>query len=72
MRTLATLADADQAHLLRSRLEGSGIPAFVVGDNIISLDLLASFARGGGVRVEVADEDFEAALELLEDNGPTA
>lgn len=67
MRTLATLADPDQAHLLRARLEGSGIRAFVRGDNIVSLDLLASFAAGGGVRVDVADEDYEAALALLED-----
>ncbi|MEY4489177.1 MAG: putative prokaryotic signal transducing protein [Verrucomicrobiota bacterium] len=69
MRTLAAFTNPDQAHLLRARLEGNGIAAFVRDDNIVTL--MASFAVGG-VRVDVADEDFVAATALLEEDTPAA
>jgi len=69
MRTLATFARADQAHLLRMRLEGGGIAAHVRDENIVTLDWLASLAVGG-VKVDVADEDYEAALALLAEEPP--
>ena len=66
MKTLTSLADLMEAQLLRSRLESSGIPAFVCDENMSSL---AAYAMGG-VRVEVADEDFDrAAAMMAEESG---
>jgi cell division septation protein DedD len=64
MRTIAAFNHADQAHFLRSRLEGSGIGAHVRDEHMVSLDWLAALAVGG-VKVDVADEDYEAALAML-------
>ena len=64
MRTLASFDHADQAHLLRMRLEGDGIAAYVRDENMVTLDWLYSLAVGG-VKVDVADEDYEAALAVL-------
>lgn len=61
MKTLTSFADLMEAQLLRSRLESSGIPAFVRDEN---MSALAAYAIGG-VRVEVADEDFERAAAML-------
>jgi hypothetical protein len=63
MRTLATFSQADPAHLLRMRLEGSGIAAHVRDENTVTFASLAV----GGVKVDVADEDYEAALAVLAD-----
>ncbi len=70
MRTLAAFNHADQAHLLRMRLEGCGIPAHVRDENMVTLDWLASLAVGG-VKVDVADEDYQAALDVLAEDEPT-
>ena len=71
MRTLAAFNHADQAHLLRMRLEGSGIAAHVRDEHMVTLDWLASLAVGG-VKVDVADEDSEAALAVLAEDEPAA
>lgn len=71
MRTLATFGHPDQAHLLRMRLEGCGIAAFVRDEHMVALDWLASLAVGG-VKVDVADEDYEAARALLAEDGPAS
>jgi hypothetical protein len=62
MTTVATFNKSEQAHLLRTRLEAAGIPAFLVDENVTQMEwaLLT-----GGVRVQVADEDVEAARKLL-------
>jgi hypothetical protein len=64
MRTLATFDHPDQAHLLRMRLGGNGIAAHVRDENMVALDWLYSLAVGG-VKIDVADEDYEAALAVL-------
>ena len=69
MRTLAAFNHADQAHLLRMRLEGSGIAAHVRDEHMVTLDWLASLAVGG-VKVDVADEDYAAALAILAEDDP--
>jgi cell division septation protein DedD len=71
MQTLASFIHPDQAHLLRARLEGNGIRAFVRDDNFVTLDFLASLAVGG-VRVDVADEDYETAVALLAEDEPAS
>jgi hypothetical protein len=64
VRTIATFSKVDDAHLLRMRLEAGGIEAFLQDENVVQWDWLLSNAIGG-VRVQVADANAEAALELL-------
>ena len=64
MKTIASFTKPEEAHLLRMRLEAVGIEACVQDENIIQMDLLYSNALGG-VRVQVADEDYEAVKEFL-------
>jgi hypothetical protein len=62
MTTIATFNKAEQAHLLRCRLEAAGIRAFLVDENVTQME---SGFFTGGVRVQVAEEDVEAARSLL-------
>ena len=62
MTTIATFNKPEQAHLLRSRLEAAGIPAFLLDENVTQIE---SGFFTGGVRVQVADEEVEAARTLL-------
>jgi hypothetical protein len=62
MTTIATFNKAEQAHLLRSRLEAAGIPAFLLDETVTQME---SGFFTGGVRVQVADEEVEAARKLL-------
>lgn len=64
MKTLATFSKPIDAHLLVSRLQGNGIPAYVRDEHMVTLDWLASNAIGG-VKVDVGDEDYDRALELI-------
>ena len=64
MRTLATFNKPIDAHMLIARLQGSGVAAFARDEHMISLDWLASNAIGG-VKVDVADEDYERAREIM-------
>ena len=65
MRTLASFNLPIDAYLLRARLEGSGITAYVRDENLVTLDWLYSNSVGG-VKVDVTDEDFEKALEIMQ------
>ena len=64
MTTIATFTQAEEAHLLRMRLESIGIQAFIKDENTIQADWLISNAIGG-VRLQVADEDVDAVREFL-------
>ena len=61
MKTLATFSEAMGAQLLRTRLEGNGITAYVLDENMAAL---AAYAIGG-IRVDVADEDYDEAVRLM-------
>ncbi len=63
MKTLASFSQPVEAHLLRTRLEAEGITAYLRDENMIALDWLYSNALGG-VKVDVADEDYEKAREI--------
>lgn len=65
MITIATYTLPEEAHLVRMHLADAGIPAYVQDEHTIQLDVLYSNALGG-VRLQVADEDVEAALEILQ------
>jgi hypothetical protein len=62
MTTIATFNRAEQAHLLRMRLESAGIEAFVQDENLIQTTFISAV---GAVRVQVADEDVPAARKFL-------
>jgi hypothetical protein len=64
MKLVATFSNSDEANLLRAHLEGSGIAVFVRDDLTVSVDWGLSNAVGG-VKVEVPDEDYNSAVELL-------
>ena len=69
MKQLACFSKAEDAHLLRARLEGSGIAAYVRDELMVSVDWLYSNAIGG-VKVDVADEDYDRAVEIM--SAPTS
>ena len=62
--TIARFTNPTEAHLLRMRLEAGGIEAFLQDENTIQMDWAISNAIGG-VRLQVAEEELEAARELL-------
>jgi hypothetical protein len=64
VQTIATFSKPEDAHLLRMRLNAGGIEAFVQDENMVQMDWLLSNAVGG-VRVQVADEDADAARDYL-------
>lgn len=70
MKTVASFSQPVGAHLLRLRLEAGGVTAYLRDENLISLDWFYSNALGG-VKVDVADADYERALELMAEPGPT-
>jgi hypothetical protein len=64
MKTVATFSKAEDAHLLRMHLGSTGFEAFVQDENISQLE--QPWSEGaGGVRVQVADEQYETAAEFL-------
>jgi hypothetical protein len=65
MKTLATFNAPIDAHLLVAKLEGSGVPAYLRDEHMVTLDWLASNAIGG-VKVDVDDADYERALEVMQ------
>ena len=64
MVTIASFSKVEEAHLLRMRLEAAGIPAYMRDENTIQWDW-ALITALGGVKVEVADQDEEAARALF-------
>jgi Putative prokaryotic signal transducing protein len=69
VKTIATFSKPEEAHLFRTRLEAAGIPAFVQDENFIQMNWLYSNAIGG-VRVQIADDDVDAAKEFLAADSP--
>ncbi len=69
MKQIASFTKADEAEMLRSFLEGSGIEATIRDDYTVTADWGLSNAVGG-VKVDVADEDAERALALLREFSP--
>jgi len=69
VKTIATFSKPEEAHLFRTRLEAAGIPAYVQDEHFIQMDWLYSNAIGG-VRVQIADDDLEAAREFLTNDSP--
>lgn len=64
MKIVAAYSTLDEAYLAKSRLEGSGIHAGIRDELTASTYWLSSNAISG-VKVEVEDEDFDRAREVL-------
>lgn len=64
MQTLAAFNQPMDAHLLIARLESSGIRAYLRDEHMVTLDWLAANAIGG-IKVDVADEDYERAVAVM-------
>lgn len=62
--TLKTFDSSIKAHLLRTKLESEGIPAYVLDENVVWLNPL--FSNGiGGIKVSIDEEDLEASKKIL-------
>ncbi len=59
------------AELAKSKLESEGIHCFLADKNLIGIQWLYSFALGG-VKVQVKDEDFEKAINILNEDRTSA
>lgn len=66
MTTIATFPSAEEAHLFRAFLGSREIEGFVLDENICQIYWLYTNAVGG-VRVQVDDEDVEAAAALYQE-----
>ncbi len=64
MKTIASFNKPEDAHLLRMRLGAGGVNAYVQNENVFQTEGFGLRA-GGGVLVQIADEDWEAAQEIL-------
>ncbi len=62
MTTVTTCSNPAEAMLLKSLLEANGIPAFVPDE--LSAQTAPNYA-GSGLHLQVADEQVEAARQLL-------
>ncbi|HKJ89794.1 MAG TPA: DUF2007 domain-containing protein [Oceanipulchritudo sp.] len=64
MKLIGSYTKAEEAHLVASLLDANGIRAVVLDENTATLNWFYANAIGG-VKVEVFDEDLEAAREVL-------
>lgn len=64
MITVATFSKPEDAPLLRLRLGAGGVDAYVQDENMVQMNWLYSDAIGG-VRVQIAGTDLEAAREIV-------
>lgn len=64
MKTVARVMWIHEADLIKSKLELSDIRAFIPDEGITTANPLLANAIGG-IRVQVADEDYERAREII-------
>jgi hypothetical protein len=64
MITVARFFEPSEAHVVRALLESAGLTATVADDHHVTANYPISTALGG-VRVQVASEDLEAARDLV-------
>jgi hypothetical protein len=63
--TVASTSHTYEAHLIKSKLESEGIPAFIKDEHVVTANWLYSLAVGG-VKIQVAQRDVERAKEILD------
>jgi hypothetical protein len=62
---IAEFGETHEAHLAKGRLEAEGVMARVAGEHLASLNAMFS-DTDGLIRLEVAPQDVERAVEILE------
>jgi hypothetical protein len=67
--TIATYRDLPEALLVQGKLESEGIEAILADDNVVRMDWFWANAMGG-VKLKVASEDVERAIEVLNEAIP--
>ena len=65
MTTVANCSTIQEAHLIKIRLESRGIEVFIPDEFTAQMDPPLFYATTSGVRIQVADEDVEAAKRVL-------
>jgi hypothetical protein len=70
MVTIAVCNSLDEAQLLKARLEGSGVQAFIPDEFMAQNELPVLFT--GGVRVQVSPEVEGEARRIMADPGKTS
>ena len=69
MKTVATFIRSEDAHLMRIKLEGHDIPAAVLDD--LTASVMPHMTNAiGGIRVQVPDEHFSKAQQILREDQP--
>lgn len=66
MITLKTFDTALEAHLLKSRLENNGIPAYIFDEHIVTLNPLYNNLVGG-VKLNISELDADRARKLMDE-----
>lgn|GEM_PF-102055 len=64
--TLKTFSSDISAHLFKTRLESEGVECFILDENIVRLNSFYDLAVGG-IRLQVRQEDFQRAKDLVEE-----
>jgi hypothetical protein len=64
MQTIASFRDASEAHIVRGLLESEGMHPVIQDEFLIQNDWVYSQAIGG-VKLQVPDEEFDLAREIL-------
>ena len=66
MKTIARFFKLEDAHILLMKLEDAGIKAILIDHNITTVAPYLSLMTGG-MRVQVTDDDFQEAVDLLQE-----
>ena len=64
LKTIASFSFAHEAHLAKSKLEASSIPAFIKDEHTITMNWLYSNALGG-VKLQVLEDQDGEAIDIL-------
>jgi hypothetical protein len=67
VKTVATFREAYQAYLAKGKLEAEGISSIVVDEYVVGINWMYSQAVGG-VKVQVAEADYERAAQILKED----
>ena len=65
---LTTVNTAFEAHLIKGMLNNNGIECMITNENVSTILPHYNNMLGGGIRIVVAEEEFEKALLLLNEH----
>ncbi len=62
---LTTVNSAVEAHLIKGMLNNNGIECMITNENVSTILPHYNNMLGGGIRIMVAEEDFDKAYQLV-------